>query len=401
MNKVNEEQPSLTDRASSPRPAHVSPRCPKCGFVMCEQFDTQRINEHADLATASSLPHEPNCRCIACAQTVWDKTIAIILDAADGHDRWADKPETVVAKLRAARDRSPLPTAEAYEAHLRSCRECVYKLCVEGARLWEANGSQPAYIRQANIGASAEVDKATPRLDVLSLLPDSEQTQWRDSGRFIPSYAEGRNEYANRRSILRDNVIVADAYGERAASLLVAAVNAYQATPNAALAKFTKHDFDCDIMNSSPPVMLPCTCGLDAAKAAAYQTVKPADIQAQASEIADDLFCNGQGDEATRLVLVVDDDSDALNPFPIGGWCKRAVVERIAAALAASPDALPVNEACEWKGVAGHGLEFWSSQCGRNNLNAPPHGSKFCCFCRKPIREYAGKAEQKEDLGHG
>ena len=27
-----------------------SPRCPKCGFVMCELFDEQRINEAASYA---------------------------------------------------------------------------------------------------------------------------------------------------------------------------------------------------------------------------------------------------------------------------------------------------------------------------------------------------------------
>ena len=26
------------------------PKCPKCGFVMCEQFDDKPINEHASYA---------------------------------------------------------------------------------------------------------------------------------------------------------------------------------------------------------------------------------------------------------------------------------------------------------------------------------------------------------------
>lgn len=49
--QVNENQDLATVTDESPRPAQASPRCPKCGFVMCEQFDTQRINERAELAT--------------------------------------------------------------------------------------------------------------------------------------------------------------------------------------------------------------------------------------------------------------------------------------------------------------------------------------------------------------
>jgi len=48
-NQGDEGKELATESSESPRPA--LPRCPKCKFVMCEQFDTQRINDHADLAT--------------------------------------------------------------------------------------------------------------------------------------------------------------------------------------------------------------------------------------------------------------------------------------------------------------------------------------------------------------
>jgi hypothetical protein len=61
--------------------------------------------------------------------------------------------------------------------------------------------------------------------EISTLLPVDDKTLWRDAGRFIPSYNEERDEYAHRRSILRDNVIVADAYGERAAKIICDSVN--------------------------------------------------------------------------------------------------------------------------------------------------------------------------------
>ncbi len=30
--------------------ANESPKCPKCGFVMVEDFEYRRVNEHADIA---------------------------------------------------------------------------------------------------------------------------------------------------------------------------------------------------------------------------------------------------------------------------------------------------------------------------------------------------------------
>lgn len=58
-----------------------------------------------------------------------------------------------------------------------------------------------------------------------------------------------------------------------------------------------------------------------------------------AEQIADDLFTNGQGDEASRLVLVQNKNPDDLSEdWPIGGWCKAAVVDRITRVLdAAAP----------------------------------------------------------------
>lgn len=49
MNTENQVQNPSSAATESPRPA--PPRCPKCGFVICEQFDTERINDHAELAT--------------------------------------------------------------------------------------------------------------------------------------------------------------------------------------------------------------------------------------------------------------------------------------------------------------------------------------------------------------
>jgi len=28
----------------------MEPKCPKCGFVMCQQFDDKKVNEHASVA---------------------------------------------------------------------------------------------------------------------------------------------------------------------------------------------------------------------------------------------------------------------------------------------------------------------------------------------------------------
>jgi hypothetical protein len=51
--------------------------------------------------------------------------------------------------------------------------------------------------------------------------------------------------------------------------------------------------------------------------------------------IADYLFVNGQGQEADRLVLTTKEGKD------LGGWCKRAVVDRIVDNLRESRDSTP------------------------------------------------------------
>lgn len=50
-------------------------------------------------------------------------------------------------------------------------------------------------------------------------------------------------------------------------------------------------------------------------------------MKALAERIARDLFTNGQGEHAERLVLI-----DA-NGRDLGGWCEQAVVDRIEGAL--------------------------------------------------------------------
>lgn len=58
-----------------------------------------------------------------------------------------------------------------------------------------------------------------------------------------------------------------------------------------------------------------------------------------AERIARSLFTNGQGQRAQRLVLTV--DGPPLRD--LGGWCERAVVDRIAEALAQSAAASRVE----------------------------------------------------------
>ena len=61
-----------------------------------------------------------------------------------------------------------------------------------------------------------------------------------------------------------------------------------------------------------------------------------------ARQIADNLFENGQGQRATRLVLVIDQHDDRRVPYlNIGGWCKQAVVDRITSILADTRNAVP------------------------------------------------------------
>lgn len=48
-----------------------------------------------------------------------------------------------------------------------------------------------------------------------------------------------------------------------------------------------------------------------------------------AETIADDLFINGAGDEADRLVLTIDKPTERN----LGGWSRRAVTERVIKAL--------------------------------------------------------------------
>lgn len=53
-----------------------------------------------------------------------------------------------------------------------------------------------------------------------------------------------------------------------------------------------------------------------------------------AEQIAADLFVNGQGKEAVRLQLRIADWSDGVpGERDGGGWCRAAVVDRIAAKL--------------------------------------------------------------------
>jgi hypothetical protein len=54
-----------------------------------------------------------------------------------------------------------------------------------------------------------------------------------------------------------------------------------------------------------------------------------ADITVLAQAIADDLFTNGEGKHATRLLLVV----DRPLKLDLGGWSKTAVVDRIVRVL--------------------------------------------------------------------
>lgn len=59
-------------------------------------------------------------------------------------------------------------------------------------------------------------------------------------------------------------------------------------------------------------------------------------------KIVDDLFVNGQGQEAERLVLMSCDRKD------LGGWSRRAVVDRIVQALNEQPPT-PVHDNQEEK----------------------------------------------------
>jgi hypothetical protein len=57
------------------------------------------------------------------------------------------------------------------------------------------------------------------------------------------------------------------------------------------------------------------------------------DLRAQARKLAqqivDDIFVNGQGDEAQRLVLTIDSPSKR----DLGGWSKECLADRIARLL--------------------------------------------------------------------
>ena len=57
-----------------------------------------------------------------------------------------------------------------------------------------------------------------------------------------------------------------------------------------------------------------------------------------AEQIADDLFCTSNGEVAERLELKITDWSDGVKvEFGAGGWCRRAVVDRIVAILHKNP----------------------------------------------------------------
>ena len=51
------------------------------------------------------------------------------------------------------------------------------------------------------------------------------------------------------------------------------------------------------------------------------------EIAVLAMKIVDDLFVNGQGKQASRLVLVTAEGRD------LGGWCRQAAVDRITEVL--------------------------------------------------------------------
>jgi len=54
-----------------------------------------------------------------------------------------------------------------------------------------------------------------------------------------------------------------------------------------------------------------------------------AEIDAITQHIVDDLFVNGFGEHADRLVMTKDSDPQR----PLGGWSKRAVLQRVREAL--------------------------------------------------------------------
>ena len=74
---------------------------------------------------------------------------------------------------------------------------------------------------------------------------------------------------------------------------------------------------------------------------------KNADFRAIADRIANDLFMNGAGKEADRLVLIKNDPT-ACTPDNLGGWCKLVVRDRVEAVLKAEfadPDLIPLKQA--------------------------------------------------------
>jgi len=88
---------------------------------------------------------------------------------------------------------------------------------------------------------------------------------------------------------------------------------------------------------SGPGLHLSTIRGLTKAEAEAVRDalcVRPPETAALtrgvAEQIADDLFRNGSGQKAERLVLELSDGRNG------GGWCRRAVVDRVNAKLRAT-----------------------------------------------------------------
>jgi len=96
--------------------------------------------------------------------------------------------------------------------------------------------------------------------------------------------------------------------------------------------------------------------------------------QEAAKQFVDDLFRNGAGEEADRLLLIQDGAfmaPDIAKPRDLGGWCKAAVLDRVNALLAqaradqAARDAEICNEIEEASmnhlGLVGD-IAFWNGR---------------------------------------
>lgn len=118
------------------------------------------------------------------------------------------------------------------------------------------------------------------------------------------------------------------------------------------------------------------------------------DDEKVAREIADDLFHNGVGQEADRLVLTLQPNRD------IGGWCKQAVVDRIASALSAARE--PVAEMKERCAETVEDFDGWvSCTCSECRADAGSHAVRIGASMEAlaaAIRNLpAGPQENQED----